>query len=300
MSQQFTISDLVELLAGKGLLVGEPVSDPTVLSGFTPLSATEPGTLSWAREQPDWSAVKAAAVIVSQDADPPQGGAPPVAIVTSDPRLAFTLALRRFAVGERPRGIEDSARVGSGCEIDPSAYVGHHAVVGDEVQIGSGSAVGAQAVVGDRCVIGADCVVGAGSVIGSSGFGFERDGTGRWLRLPHIGRVVIGDRVEIGANTCIDRGTLGSTLIHDDVKIDNLCHIAHNVEIGANSLVIALAMIGGSTSIGEDAHIAPAAVLRNQLEIGDRSLVGLGAVVTKDVAAGDIVIGVPARSTKKD
>lgn len=297
MSTRFTIAEVADLLAEHGLLSGGPISDATELSGFTPLSATEPGTLSWARAQPDWQTVRAAAVIVAQEFGSPPGG--PVAIPTIDPRLAFALVLRRFALGERRTGTEESASIGSDCEIDPTAYVGHHVVIGDGVRIGPNSTIEAQAVISDRSVIGADCLIGAGTVIGSSGFGFERDLEGRWLRLPHIGRVVIEDRVEIGANSCVDRGTLGDTVIRSDAKIDNLCHIAHNVDVGESSLVIAMAMVGGSTKIGADAHVAPGAVLRNNIEIGERSTVGLGAVVTKDVAADDTVIGLPARSMKK-
>ncbi len=111
--------------------------------------------------------------------------------------------------------------------------------------------------------------------------------------------MIIGDNVEIGANTCIDRGTLSNTVIGNYVKIDNLCHIAHNVQIGENSTIIALSMIAGSVKIGKNCWIAPCAAIKEKLVVNDGSLVGLGAVVIRDVVSGDVVAGVPARSIKK-
>ena len=170
-----------------------------------------------------------------------------------------------------------------GSYIDPHARVGHGCTIGRNVYIGP------------HVTIGADCVIGPGSVIGSDGFGYEwEDGVG-WQRKPQTCGVVIEDDVHIGANTCIDRGSYRDTFIGSGTRIDNLVHIAHNVIVGPNCLVIACAELSGSVELGEGAQIAPNACVREHLTIGAGALVGLGAVAVTDVPAGETWVGNPAR-----
>ena len=142
--------------------------------------------------------------------------------------------------------------------------------------------------------IGKNSIVHSGVVIGTDGFGYYENGK-QFEKVPHFGGVRIGENVEIGANTCIDRGTLDDTYIGDGTKIDNLCHIAHNVQIGKNCLVIACSLLGGSCHLKDNVYIAPGAIVKNQIDISDNSLVGMGAVVIKDIDANQVVAGVPAR-----
>jgi len=142
-------------------------------------------------------------------------------------------------------------------------------------------------------------MIHAGAVIGSDGFGYTRNEEGLVEKFPHMGGVVIEDDVEIGANTCIDRGALGNTFIGRSVKIDNLVHIAHNVVIEENSFIIANAMIAGSVQIGKNAWIAPSASVLQQLKIGDNALVGVGSVIRENVPANETWAGVPARKIEK-
>jgi UDP-3-O-[3-hydroxymyristoyl] glucosamine N-acyltransferase len=153
-------------------------------------------------------------------------------------------------------------------------------------------------VVGRDLVIHPSVRIGAGCSIGLHGFGYAKAPDGSWLRFPHVGRVVIEEGVEIGSNVCIDRGSLTDTRICSGVKIDNHVHIAHNVIIGRNTLVIAHAMIGGSVTIGESCWIAPGALIKNKVTIGDGATVGLGAVVLHDVDPGVTVVGNPAMPLK--
>lgn len=130
------------------------------------------------------------------------------------------------------------------------------------------------------------------------GFGYEKNEQGDYEVLPHIGNVIIKDNVEIGNNNCIDRAVLGSTILHKNVKVDNLVHIAHGVVIDENSLIIAHAMIGGSTEIGKNVWVSPGALIINKLKVEDNSLIGMGAVVVRKVDKNTVVAGNPAKYLK--
>jgi len=145
--------------------------------------------------------------------------------------------------------------------------------------------------------IGRRVKIGPGARIGFDGFGYEKDEV--WEHFPHRGKVVIGDDVDIGANTCIDRGNLKDTIIGDGTKIDNLTHIAHNVVIGKNCIIVCLVCIAGSARIGDNSWIAPGAIIRNGIKVGKNVTVGMGAIVTKDVRDNVTVIGNPAREMEK-
>ena len=184
-------------------------------------------------------------------------------------------------------------------QVHPTARIGQHVVIGKGVVIGEGSVIYHHVVIGDEVQIGRNCVIKSGAVIGEEGFGFERAPTGEALRLPHLGKVVIGDHVEIGSLTTVCRGTLADTVIKDGAKIDDHVHIAHNVHIGRHAFVIACAEVSGGVRIGERAWIAPNASVLNQLTIGDDAVVGLGSVVVKHVPAGTVVAGNPAKPFNK-
>jgi UDP-3-O-[3-hydroxymyristoyl] glucosamine N-acyltransferase len=178
-------------------------------------------------------------------------------------------------------------------EISPSIHPS--AIIGNNVVIGAGTTIDANVIIYDDVKIGSNCRIMSGSVIGSDGFGYEKDSDGTWFKIEHLGSVVIGNNVDIGSNTCIDRGTLGNTIIGDNVKIDNLVHIAHNTTVNNGSMIIANAMVAGSCVIGENVWIAPSSSIREGVIIGDGSLVGMGSVVTKNVDKNVIVMGVPAK-----
>ena len=226
---------------------------------------------------------------------------PQHAVVSCEnPKLAFSLAVERF-LPELPqvRWPAHGAQVHAGARVDESAVLGPGAVIGSGTSIGAETEVGPNTVIANA-TIGGRVRVGANCSIGLPGFGYERDTHGHYIRFPHVGRVVIEDDVEVGSNTCIDRGALGDTWIGAHSKIDNLVHIAHNVEIGRNAVIVAHAMIGGSVVIGDDVWCAPAALIRNQLRIEAGAVVGMGAVVVRAVGAGETVVGNPARVLDPD
>lgn len=220
-------------------------------------------------------------------------------LFVEDPRLAAIMVLAQFFRQRPSWGIHPTAVVHSEAKIAPDTYIGPHAVIG-KCSIDSGSILYGNNYLYDGVKLGKNVTVHAGAVIGSDGFGYHAGKEQEWLKFEHVGGVEIGHGVEIGANTCIDRGALGNTIIGDGTKIDNLVHIAHNVRIGRHCLIIAHAMIGGSCTIGDHAWIAPNAGIMQKTHIGENATVGLGAVVLHDVPPGETWAGVPAHKIEKN
>jgi len=202
--------------------------------------------------------------------------------------------------------IDKSAKIGSRVYTGENVYIGKDVVIGDgtkvlhnscifdNVMIGRGTYIYPGVCIYRNCQIGNECIIHSGARIGVDGFRFEQDMERKKVRkMLHVGRVIIGDRVEIGANTAIDRATFegDATIISDDVKIDNLVHIAHNAEIGARTIVVAQTCVGGSARIGEDVWIGIGAAISDNVSIGNRAKVLLNAVVAYDVAEGEMVSG---------
>ena len=292
---RFELSELLDLLRREGLLADDAAPERDLaLEGFSAISEPRPKTVSWVRTEPQsWPEVSDLVVIAPREVE--AGLHSGFLVRVTNPRLAFVKALKHFARPPLPTGIESTAVRGRDTVLGDDVYLGHGVVIGDGVTIGDGTIIHENVVVKDRCRVGRNCTLHPGVVIGADGFGYEQDDDGEWIKFEHIGNVVIEDEVEIGANTCVDRGILGATLIKRRAKIDNLCHIAHNVVVGEGSFVIALTMVGGSTTIGDGAWVAPGAVLRNGIEIGPGTMVGLGALVLEDVPAGQVVAGFPAK-----
>ena len=147
---------------------------------------------------------------------------------------------------------------------------------------------------------GENVKIGENCTIGGDGFGYEKDVNGTWIKFPHFGHIILEDDVEIGNNVCIDRGVLGNTIINKGTKIDNLVHIAHNVEIGTNTLIIAKAMIGGSVRIGDNCWIGPSTSIINGIQIGNNVLVGIGSNILKNVPDNTVVAGNPAKVIREN
>lgn len=184
--------------------------------------------------------------------------------------------------------VPTSASIGANVVIGADVSIGENVtifpgcVIGDGVSIGDDSLLYPNCVIYHHCLIGRRAVIHAGAVIGSDGFGFAKDGE-RWIKIPQIGRVVIGDDVEIGANTSIDRGALDDTVIGDDVKLDNQIQIAHNVTIGDHSAMAGCVGIAGSTKIGRRCTVGGAGMIVGHLEIADDVHISAGTMVTKNL-----------------
>ncbi|MCG3165101.1 MAG: UDP-3-O-(3-hydroxymyristoyl)glucosamine N-acyltransferase [Bacteroidia bacterium] len=207
---------------------------------------------------------------------------------------------------EEPNNVSPSAKIGSDVYIGAFVYIGENAeiansvklypgtYIGDNVKVGANSTLFQGVKVYHGCVIGNDCTVHAGVVIGGDGFGFAPNAENNYAKVPQIGNVVIEDRVEIGANTTIDRATLGSTIIRKGVKLDNLIQIAHNVEIGENTVIAAQTGIAGSTKIGKNCMIGGQVGIIGHLSIGDSVMIAAQSGIGGNLKDGEIVQGSPA------
>lgn len=293
-----TVQDVVDFLGDRAVDVAG--GDPTwTLTGTSPLGPGKAGHISFASRtdaatREALSTCQSSLILVSPEMK--DAGAPAaVVIVVERPRLEFARVTNALLLEAPPAGIHPRAVVDPTSSIGGRASISAGAVIGSGVRIGTDVDIGANAVIGDDCWIGDNVHIGPGTVIGYTGFGYARETNGAPVLIPHTGNVVIGDRVHIGANTAIDRGTMDDTVIEDDVKIDNLVHIAHNCRIRRGAFVIATAIICGGVEIGEGAWVSPNAAVREQLHIGDRAIVGLSATVVKDVPPDTLVIGSPAR-----
>lgn len=220
-----------------------------------------------------------------------------VFILVDKPRLRFLQLVRELFSKPVEYGIHPSAVIHHETKLSANVYVGPNCVIGKCI-------IGEHVIIQGNCYIYDDVNIGnhvhimANTTIGSNGFGYERNQDNEFELFPHIGGVIIEDHVDIGANTCIDRGTLGSTIIRKGTKIDNLVHIAHNVVIGKNCAIIANTLIGGSTIIGDNCWIAPSVTLRDGIQVGDNSIVGMGSLVLKDIPANETWVGLPAKKYK--
>ena len=221
-----------------------------------------------------------------------------VLLVVDNPKLAIAKVGNEFFVEKPIPGIHPSAIIHPDAQIGKNVYIGPNTVI-ENCTIGDDTIIDANVHIYSPVIIGKHCTVKSGAVLGGMGFGFEKDENGNLFRFPQIGNLFIGDYVEIGANTCIDRGALSDTVIGDYCKISNLCQIAHNNKIGKNVVITAQVNISGSNVIENDVWIAPNASIRGWLTIGKGATIGMGAVVTKDVPAGETWVGNPARKLEK-
>lgn len=221
-------------------------------------------------------------------------------VISQNPRLDFIRVLRKFfAEPRKTRTIHPTAIIEDGAVIGAEVSIGANCYIGAGVSIGEGSEIHHNVVIIGKVAIGRDCIIKSGAVIGEEGFGFECDEHGEPLRFPHVGKVVIGDDVFIGANSTVERATIDETVIGNNVKIDDLVQIGHNCKVGDNTMIAAGTITCGGVTIGRDCWVAPNVSIRQRLTVGDGGYIGLGSVVINDVAAGKVVVGVPAKELNK-
>ena len=296
------LGELVERLGGQ--LVGDANLEVTGIAPLADAGVSHISFLSNSKLRAQAAHCKAAALILSATDDTTVaatfGGA---RIVTTNPYAYFARAAQYFASLDEivpASGIDPSASVAPGALVDASAHIGPHVTIEHGARVGAGAVieagcfVGREAVIGAgtrlfanatfhaRCVIGARGIVHSGAVIGTDGFGFASEG-GVYIKIPQTGRVVIGDDVDIGANTTIDRGALADTVIEDGVKLDNQIQIGHNCHIGAHTAMAGCVGVAGSATIGKHCTFGGAAMVLGHLTIADNVHISSGSMVSRSI-----------------
>ncbi len=303
---QMTLMEIARLLGAELLGNGDQV-----ITGMAGIDEAMEGELTFVanpRYRKKLASTNASAAIV-----PPDIREAPVALlVTPAPYLAFSKALEFFYPPECPEPhiskqawIDPSARLEKGVTVFPFAYVGKNAVVGARTVLNPFACVGEGVIIGedcrlypnvsvcDRCILGDRVILHSGVIVGADGFGFAQEGS-RHLKIPQVGIVRIGDDVEIGAGSCIDRATMGETLIGRGTKIDNLVQVAHNVTVGEDVILVSQVGVSGSTVIGDRAVLGGQVGVAGHLRIGNDVKAGARSAIHSSVLDGKIVAGVPA------
>ncbi len=224
--------------------------------------------------------------LYSQAVNPPRQGISPLASVSESAQIGKDVFIGPFAV------IEDEAVIGDGTQIYPHAYVGRGA------KIGNGCILYPNATLYYGCILGDRCTMHAGSVVGADGFGFAPTQNG-YEKIPQIGIAQLEDDVEIGANTCIDRSTMGRTIVHKGVKLDNMVQIAHNVEVGENTVMSAQSGIAGSTKIGQWCMIGGQSGINGHIKVGNKVNLGAKTGLMQSTPDGQNVMGYPATGLRE-
>lgn len=217
-----------------------------------------------------------------------------VLISVQNPRKTMAKIIAKFFVGKEKCGIHPSAVVDEDAVVAPGASIGAGCVVGKAI-IGDNTVLKPNVVIYDDVTIGDNCLIQAGAVIGTDGLGCMREPDGKLVKFPHVGGVKIGDDVEIGANCQIAKGVLGDTIIHNGCKINGMCFIAHNCVLDENVWITGDTMLCGTVRVGKNATIFSNVIVRDQRRVGECAVIGMGAVVTKDVPAGETWVGNPAK-----
>jgi len=302
---EITLKELAQRLDGK--IVGDENLTVTAVAGLEEAQPSELSFLANSRYQDKLATTQAAAVIVSGDVQ----DAPVTLLIASNPYVAFARALEIFRPEKRPAPgissqawIDPTAEIGVGVSLFPFTYIGQNArigartvlhpfvYVGDDAQIGEDCRISPQVNVGERCIIGNRVTLHSGVVVGADGFGFAQEGP-HHIKIPQVGIVCIEDDVEIGANTCVDRATMGETRIGKGSKIDNLVQVAHNVQVGEDVILVSQTGISGSTSIGDRTMIGGQVGVVGHVQIGSDVKIGAKSGVHSAIPDGKIVGGIP-------
>lgn len=306
----YHIDEISKIINGK--IIGENSLEFSKLSPF--FEANE-GDLTFAADESmlkDIMKTKAKAVIVPNMENFPEGKT--YIVLDQNPRNVLPILLNYFKpkTQKMEKQIEDSAKIGENVSIGLNSYIGHNVEIGENtiiypnvtilegVKIGKNSIIYPNAVIREFCELGENVILQPGAVIGADGFGFIKDKNGNNVKIEQIGNVIIENDVEIGANSCVDRGAIGSTMVKRGTKIDNLVHIAHNDIIGENCFIIALTGVSGSVEVGDNTVLAGQVGVAGHLKIGSNVVVAAKSGITNDIPDGSKMSGYPLRPHMED
>jgi UDP-3-O-[3-hydroxymyristoyl] glucosamine N-acyltransferase len=310
VKEQSKLKTVGELAAAiKGRIYGDP---QTIIRGIASIDEARPGDITFAeslRYLQNAEQSNASAIVAPETSGGGTGTATKVRIEVANPRLAFAQLLEMFAPEQYlERGVHPTAVIGSDFRAGEGLSIGANVVIGENVRVGNNVIIhplcylGDDVEIGDNTVlmpqvnllrgtiVGSDCILHTGTVLGADGFGYLPIG-GKHRKIPQIGNVAIGDNVEIGSNTTIDRARTGTTRIGSGTKIDNLVHIGHNCQIGEDCIIIAQVGLAGGVEVGKGVIIAGQTGIKEQVKIGERAVIGAQTGVMGDVPAGAFVSG---------
>ena len=307
----FTIKEINDVLQGE--IVGSVLCKITAPEQLEFANDTEISFIGRKKYEKFWDSSKACVAIVYEgiSIEPGENRA---FIKVKNADLAMSMVLDLFelpppifevnihptATVDRTATIGNGTRIGAGSYIGPNVQLGENVTIYpnvtilDETKIGNNSTIWSGAVIRERCIVGNECMIHPNAVIGADGFGFRPCPERGLVKITHIGNVVLGNGVEIGANSCVDRGKFSSTILGDGCKIDNLVQIGHNSKLGKFCIMSGNSGLAGSVTLGDGVMIGGSASIKDHLTIGDGAIVGAGSGVAADVEAGKVVLGYPA------
>ncbi len=309
--KSYTIQEINEILKGK--IIGNTSQRITAPEQLEAASESEISFIGNKKYEKFWIDSKACVAVVNEDIGiKPGDDRAFIKVKNADLAMSQVLELFApptplFAIDIHPTAVIDptaticsGARIGAGCYIGPKTIIGDYTTIYpnvtilDECTIGKNTVIWSGTVIRERCHIGNDCILHPNATIGADGFGFRPDPQKGLVKIPQIGNVIIGNNVEIGANSCVDRGKFSSTVLGDGCKIDNLVQIGHNSKLGKFCIMAGNSGLAGSVTLGNGVIIGGSASIKDHTTIGDGAIVGAGSGVTGDIPAGKTMLGYPA------
>jgi UDP-3-O-[3-hydroxymyristoyl] glucosamine N-acyltransferase len=307
----YNILQINEIL--KGEIIGTTTKQITAPEQLESAKENEISFIGSKKYEKLWSTSLACAAIVNEDVSIEPGenrvfikvknadlAMSQVLALFAPPTPIFRNAIHPTAIIDETASIGRESRIGAGSYIGPNVTIGDYVTIYpnvtilDESTIGNNTVIWSGVVIRERCQVGNDCIVHPNATIGADGFGFRPDPEKGLVKIPQIGNVVIGNNVEIGANTCVDRGKFSSTIVGDGCKIDNLVQIAHNSKLGKFCIMAGNSGLAGSVTLGNGVIIGGSVSVKDHLTIGDGAIIGAGSGVASDVLPGKVMLGYPA------
>lgn len=299
IKKKILLTEILSVLGDKVISVDGAIQD-VFIDNLAEVERVNETTLDWINpskqnKQKIAESSKARVLLVDESVKPIEGK---TLIRVKNPKVALAEVGNHFFVEKPKQGIHPTAIIDPGAKIGKEVTIGPYSIIGKAV-IGDGCVIDSNVRIYDDVVMGRECVIKSGAVLGGAGFGYERDENGNKFRFPQIGQLIMGDYVDVGSNTTIDRGALSDTVIGHHTKISSNCVIAHNNRIGCNVTITGCAMLSGSNIIDDNVWIAPNSSIRGWVHIEEEATVGMGAVVVKNVPAGETWVGNPAKKLEK-
>ena len=309
--KSYSIQEINEIL--NGIIIGDTSIKITAPEELELAIVSDISIIGHKKYEKFWANSKACAAIINEDIsiEPGENRAfikvqnadlamSQVLELFAPPTPLFSIDIHPTAIIDKTAIIGNGTRIGAGSYIGPKVQLGENVTIYpnvtilDECTIGKNSVIWSGAVVRERCHMGSDCIIHPNATIGADGFGFRPDPQRGLVKIPQIGNVILGNNVEIGANTCVDRGKFSSTVLGDGCKIDNLIQIGHNSKLGRFCIMAGQSGLAGSVTLGDGVLIGGSASITDHVTIGDGAIIGGGSGVTKDIPGGKTMLGYPA------